>query len=61
MGVILLVIIVSMVVTLIPGLMSGTMDDSSPDSIATIDGHTITVVDFQQQFDQPPVIRPFHP
>ena len=64
MGVILLVIIVSMVVTLIPGLMSGTMDDSSPDSIATIDGHSITIVDFQQQFDEttrnqaiPPMMR----
>jgi peptidyl-prolyl cis-trans isomerase D len=51
MGVILVLICVSMVVTLIPGLMTGT-GASSPDAIATVDGQSITAVDFQQQFDQ---------
>jgi len=64
MGVILGIIIVSMVVTLIPGLMSGTTGASSPDAVATIAGQSITVADFQQQFDQatrnqtiPPMLR----
>ena len=64
MGVILGIIIISMVVTLIPGLMSGTTGASSPDAVATVGGQSITVADFQQQFDQatrnqtiPPMLR----
>jgi len=64
MGVILGIIIVTMVVTLIPGLLSGTTGASSPDAVATIGGQSITVADFQQQFDQatrkqtiPPMMR----
>jgi peptidyl-prolyl cis-trans isomerase D len=64
MGVILGLIIISMVVTLIPGLMSGTTGASSPDAVATVNGQSITVADFQQQFDQatrgqsiPPMLR----
>jgi len=64
MGVILGLIIISMVVTLIPGLMSGTIGASSPDAVATIAGDSITVADFQQEFDQvtrnqtiPPMMR----
>ncbi|HXX18213.1 MAG TPA: peptidylprolyl isomerase [Candidatus Acidoferrum sp.] len=64
MAVILGLIIVSMVVTLIPGLMSGTTGASSPDAIVTIAGQSITVTDFQQQFEQvtrnqtiPPMLR----
>ena len=53
MGVILLLICVSMVVTLVPGLMSGpSTDASSPDAIASVAGHNISVVEFQQRFDQ---------
>jgi peptidyl-prolyl cis-trans isomerase D len=51
MAVILGLIIVSMVVTLIPGLMSGTVG-GSPDAVASLDGHDITVADFQQQFNE---------
>jgi peptidyl-prolyl cis-trans isomerase D len=64
MGVILGVIIISMVVTLIPGLMSGTIGASSPDAVATIAGESISVADFQQEFEQvtrnqtiPPMLR----
>jgi len=64
MGVILGIIIISMVVTLIPGLMSGTIGASSPDAVATIAGDSITVSDFQQEFEQvtrnqtiPPMLR----
>jgi peptidyl-prolyl cis-trans isomerase D len=53
MGVILVLICVSMVVTLVPGLMSGpSTDASSPDAVAKVAGHSITVVEFQQRFDQ---------
>ena len=53
MGVILVLICVSMVVTLVPGLMSGpSTDASSPDAIASVAGHNISVVEFQQRFDQ---------
>ncbi|MGH9686010.1 MAG: peptidyl-prolyl cis-trans isomerase [Candidatus Acidiferrales bacterium] len=53
MGVILVLICVSMVVTLVPGLMSGpSTDASSPDAIANVAGTPISVVDFQQKFDQ---------
>lgn len=64
MAVILGLIIVSMVVTLIPGLMSGTTGASSPDAVATIAGQSISVADFQQQYEQvtrnqtiPPMLR----
>lgn len=68
MGVILVLICVSMVVTLVPGLMSGpSTDASSPDAIASVAGHPITVVDFQQKFDQmlsqqqvPAMMRPIY-
>lgn len=68
MGVILLLICVSMVVTLVPGLMSGpSTDASSPDAIASVAGHNISVVDFQQKFDQelsnqqiPQMMRPIY-
>jgi peptidyl-prolyl cis-trans isomerase D len=51
MAVILGLIIVSMVVTLIPGLMSGTVG-GSPDAVASVDGHDITVTDFQREFNE---------
>lgn len=51
MAVILGLIIVSMVVTLIPGLMSGTVG-GSPDAVASLDGHDITVTDFQREFNE---------
>jgi peptidyl-prolyl cis-trans isomerase D len=68
MGVILLLICVSMVVTLVPGLMSGpSTDASSPDAIANVAGQPITVIDFQQKFDQlmsnqqiPQMMRPIY-
>jgi peptidyl-prolyl cis-trans isomerase D len=54
----------SMLTYLIPGLMSGTTGASSPDAVATIDGQSITAVDFQQQYSQstrnqavPPMLR----
>jgi peptidyl-prolyl cis-trans isomerase D len=64
MGVILGLIIVSMVITLIPGLMNGTTGTDAPDSIASVGGENITIVDFQQEFQQvtrnqaiPPMLR----
>jgi len=64
MAVILGIIVFSMVITLIPGLMNGSTDQASPDSIAKIGGQSITIVDFQQQFEQatrnqaiPPMLR----
>jgi peptidyl-prolyl cis-trans isomerase D len=64
MGVILGLIIVSMVITLIPGLMNGTTGGNAPDAIASVGGQSITVVDFQQEFQQvtrnqaiPPMLR----
>ncbi|HEY4708659.1 MAG TPA: peptidylprolyl isomerase, partial [Candidatus Acidoferrales bacterium] len=64
MGVILGLIIVSMVITLIPGLMNGTTGGAAPDAIASVGGQNITVVDFQQEFQQatrnqavPPMLR----
>ncbi|HXJ16283.1 MAG TPA: peptidyl-prolyl cis-trans isomerase [Candidatus Polarisedimenticolia bacterium] len=66
MAVILGLIIVSMVVTLVPGLMSGP-DATSPETIASVGGRNVTVVDFQRQFDQatrnqaiPPMMRGFY-
>src|SRR5579872_218651 len=52
MGVILVLICVSMVVTLVPGLMSGPTGSESPDAVATIAGQSISINEFQQQFDQ---------
>jgi peptidyl-prolyl cis-trans isomerase D len=64
MGIILGLIIVSMVITLIPGLMNGTTGGDAPDAIASVGGQSISVVDFQQEFDQvtrsqaiPPMLR----
>jgi len=64
MAVILGIIVFSMVITLIPGLMNGSTDQNSPDSIAKIGDQSITIVDFQQQFEQatrsqtvPPMLR----
>jgi len=51
MAVILGLIIISMVVTLIPGLMSGTVG-GSPDAVASLGGHDITVADFQREFNE---------
>jgi len=52
MTVILVVICVSMVITLIPGLMSGSIMSSSPDTVATVNGEDITIVNVQQQLAQ---------
>jgi len=52
MAVILGLIIISMVVTLVPGLMSGTGAGESPDTVVSIGGQPITVIEFQQQFDR---------
>ncbi len=64
MGIILGLIIVSMVITLIPGLMNGTSGGDTPDAIASVGGQSISIVDFQQEFDQttrnqaiPPMLR----
>lgn len=64
MGIILGLIIVSMVITLIPGLMSGAMGGDAPDAIASVGGQSISLAEFQQQFDQathnqaiPPMLR----
>jgi peptidyl-prolyl cis-trans isomerase D len=67
MAVILGLIIVSMVVTLVPGLMSGPTDATNPETIASVAGRNVTVVDFQRQFNQvtrnqaiPPMMRGFY-
>jgi len=52
MGVILVFICLAMVITLVPGLMSGPTTGNSPDAVATIDGQSITITDFQRQFNQ---------
>jgi peptidyl-prolyl cis-trans isomerase D len=52
MGIILCLIIFSMVITLIPGLMNGTTSGDTPDTIASVGGQNITVVEFQQEFQQ---------
>jgi peptidyl-prolyl cis-trans isomerase D len=64
MAVILGVIIFTMVITLIPGLMTGTTGGDAPDAIATVGGQSITIVDFQREFDEatrnqaiPPMLR----
>jgi peptidyl-prolyl cis-trans isomerase D len=52
MGIILCLIIFSMVITLIPGLMNGTTSGDTPDTIASVGGQNITIVEFQQEFQQ---------
>jgi parvulin-like peptidyl-prolyl isomerase len=67
MAVILGVIIFTMVITLIPGLMSGTTDATSPDTIANVGDQSISVVDFQNEYQQemrnqqvPPMLAPVY-
>jgi peptidyl-prolyl cis-trans isomerase D len=64
MGAILLMICMGMVLYLVPGLTNGPTGSNSPDSIASVAGRNITVVDFQRRFDQllsnqsiPPMMR----
>jgi peptidyl-prolyl cis-trans isomerase D len=45
-------ICLSMLTYLIPGLFSGPVGGASPDAIASINGHEITVDDFQREFNQ---------
>jgi amino acid permease len=52
MAVILGIIIFTMVITLIPGLMNGTTDQTTPDTIANVGGQNITLVDFEQEYQQ---------
>jgi peptidyl-prolyl cis-trans isomerase D len=52
MAIILGIIIFTMVITLIPGLMNGTTDQTSPDAIASVGGKSISILDFQQEYDQ---------
>jgi peptidyl-prolyl cis-trans isomerase D len=68
MAVILGIIIFTMVITLIPGLMNGTTDQaSSPDTIASVGDKSISIVDFQQEYEQdmrnqqvPPMLAPVY-
>ncbi|HKV03598.1 MAG TPA: peptidyl-prolyl cis-trans isomerase [Candidatus Acidoferrales bacterium] len=52
MTVLLVLICITMVSYLIPGLMTGTDMGSSPDAIASVAGQSISLVDFQKQFEQ---------
>lgn len=52
MAIFLGLICLSMLTYLIPGLMNGPVGGASPDAVASINGHDITVDDFQRQFDQ---------
>jgi len=52
MAIFLGVICLSMLTYLIPGLFSGGVGSASPDAVASINGHDITVDDFQRQFAQ---------
>ncbi len=52
MTVILVVICVSMVVTLVPGLVGGAVDTTSPDTIASVAGQPISLLEVQQQLTQ---------
>jgi peptidyl-prolyl cis-trans isomerase D len=53
MAIFLGVICLSMLTYLIPGLFSGpAVGSASPDAVASINGHDITVDDFQRQFNQ---------
>jgi len=67
MAVILSVICLSMVITLIPGLVGGAVSTDSPDTVASVGGQNISVVDVQRQLDQvtrnqqvPDVLRGFY-
>jgi peptidyl-prolyl cis-trans isomerase D len=52
MTVFLGLICLSMLTYLIPGLMSGPVGGTSPDAVASINGHDITVDDFEREFNQ---------
>jgi peptidyl-prolyl cis-trans isomerase D len=52
MTVILTLICLSMVITLIPGLYSGSAGANSPDTVASVGGQDITVVEVQRQLSQ---------
>jgi len=52
MTVILTLICLSMVITLIPGLYSGSAGANSPDTVASVGGQDITVVEVQRQLNQ---------
>ena len=53
MGVILGIIIFTMVITLIPGLMNGTTDQViARHHRLSVGGQNITIVDFQQEYEQ---------
>src|ERR1700733_4334830 len=52
MTVILVVICVSMVVTLVPGLVGGAVSTPSPDTIASVAGQPISLLEVQQQLNQ---------
>ena len=52
MTVILALICLSMVITLIPGLYSGSAGANSPDTVASVGGQDITVVEVQRQLNQ---------
>ncbi len=67
MTVILVLICLSMVITLIPGLYSGSAGASSPDTVASVGGQDISVVDVQRQLNQltqhqsiPPMLKPLY-
>jgi peptidyl-prolyl cis-trans isomerase D len=67
MAVILSVICLSMVITLIPGLVGGAVSTDSPDTVASVGGQSISVVDVQRQLEQvtrnqqvPDVLRGFY-
>ena len=52
MTVILVIICVSMVVTLVPGLVGGAVGTTNPDTIASVGGQDISLVEVQQQLNQ---------
>jgi peptidyl-prolyl cis-trans isomerase D len=52
MAVILGLIILSMVVTLIPGLVGGAVSTDSPDTVASVGGQNITILDVQRQLNE---------
>jgi peptidyl-prolyl cis-trans isomerase D len=67
MSVVLGIICLSMVVTLVPGLMNGTLTAGSPDSIATVGGQDISLLDAQQEYNLqtrsqtiPAMLRPIY-
>src|ERR1700690_132442 len=52
MTVILVVICVSMVVTLVPGLVGGAVGTTNPDTIASVAGQDISLVELERQLNQ---------